>query len=50
MPVDIAAIPVIKKQLNGWVGFSQLPNQYHRKSIKKGFSFTLMVVGTLLVI
>ena len=27
------------------VGFSNLPNQYHRKSVKKGFEFTLMVVG-----
>lgn len=27
------------------VGFHTLPNQVHRKSIKKGFQFTLMVVG-----
>ncbi|XP_015786913.1 septin-7 isoform X2 [Tetranychus urticae] len=27
------------------VGFSDLPNQIHRKTIKKGFEFTLMVVG-----
>ncbi|KAJ3338396.1 septin 2 [Gonapodya sp. JEL0774] len=38
-------IPVVKKQLNGYVGFSNLPNQVHRKSIKKGFFFNLMVVG-----
>ncbi|KAJ3268075.1 fork head transcription factor Sep1, partial [Blyttiomyces sp. JEL0837] len=36
---------VIKKKLVGPVGFSNLPNQVHRKSIKKGFQFTLMVVG-----
>ena len=27
------------------VGFSDLPNQIHRKTIKKGFEFTIMVVG-----
>jgi septin family protein len=27
------------------VGFSTLPNQVHRKSMKRGFEFTLMVVG-----
>ncbi|CAM2119796.1 unnamed protein product [Caretta caretta] len=29
----------------GYVGFANLPNQVHRKSVKKGFEFTLMVVG-----
>lgn len=28
-----------------YVGFAALPNQLHRKSIKKGFDFTLMVAG-----
>lgn len=28
-----------------FVGFSYLPNQIHRKTVKKGFEFTLMVVG-----
>ncbi|KAI8826476.1 Septin-domain-containing protein [Chytriomyces cf. hyalinus JEL632] len=37
--------PIIKKKLIGPVGFSNLPNQVHRKSIKKGFQFTVMVVG-----
>ncbi|KAI8622650.1 Septin-domain-containing protein [Chytriomyces sp. MP71] len=37
--------PIIKKKLEGAVGFSNLPNQVHRKSIKKGFQFTVMVVG-----
>lgn len=27
------------------MGFANLPNQVHRKSVKKGFEFTLMVVG-----
>lgn len=40
-----AQYDIIKKDLKGYVGFSTLPNQVHKKSIKKGFQFTLMVVG-----
>ncbi|OQR70445.1 septin-2-like, partial [Tropilaelaps mercedesae] len=29
----------------GEIGFATLPEQVHRKSVKKGFDFTLMVVG-----
>uniref|UniRef100_A0A8I5ZW51 Septin n=1 Tax=Rattus norvegicus TaxID=10116 RepID=A0A8I5ZW51_RAT len=29
----------------GYVGFAILPNQVYRKSVKRGFEFTLMVVG-----
>ncbi|OLY84853.1 Cell division control protein 3 [Smittium mucronatum] len=36
---------ITKKTLKGHVGFSNYPDQVHRKSIKKGFNFTLMVVG-----
>ncbi|KAK2095665.1 Septin-2 [Saguinus oedipus] len=32
-------------QTPGYVGVANLPNQVHRKSVKKGFEFTLMVVG-----
>ncbi|XP_060612695.2 septin-4-like isoform X2 [Anolis sagrei] len=28
-----------------YVGFATLPNQVHRKSVKRGFDFTLMVAG-----
>lgn len=28
-----------------YVGFATLPKQVHRKSVKKGFDFTLMVAG-----
>lgn len=28
-----------------FLGFVNLPNQVHRKSVKKGFEITLMVVG-----
>lgn len=28
-----------------YVGFVNLPNQVYRKSVKRGFEFTLMVVG-----
>lgn len=33
------------KELDGYVGFANLPNQVYRKSVKRGFDFTLMVVG-----
>ncbi|GJJ13830.1 hypothetical protein Clacol_008087 [Clathrus columnatus] len=40
------AIPaIIRKKLMGYVGFANLPNQVHRKSVRKGFQFTAMVVG-----
>jgi hypothetical protein len=35
----------IQKKPMGFVGFSNLPNQVHRKSVRKGFQFTAMVVG-----
>uniref|UniRef100_A0A8C2H0Y7 Septin 4a n=1 Tax=Cyprinus carpio TaxID=7962 RepID=A0A8C2H0Y7_CYPCA len=34
-----------KKYNKEYVGFATLPNQVHRKSVKKGFAFTLMVAG-----
>ncbi|XP_055629443.1 septin-7 isoform X3 [Toxorhynchites rutilus septentrionalis] len=40
--------PMVKskpKELDGYVGFANLPNQVYRKAVKKGFEFTLMVVG-----
>ncbi|KAL3896626.1 MAG: hypothetical protein SGCHY_003955 [Lobulomycetales sp.] len=42
---NIVQVPLVKKQLKGYVGFHNLPNQVHKKSLKKGFQFTLMVVG-----
>ncbi|KAF9270172.1 septin AspB [Marasmius fiardii PR-910] len=45
-PSQTSALPsVIRKKLMGYVGFANLPNQVHRKSIRKGFQFTAMVVG-----
>ena len=32
------------------MGFANLPNQVYRKSVKKGFEFTLMVVGKSVII
>jgi hypothetical protein len=31
--------------VDGYVGFANLPNQVYRKSVKRGFEFNLMVVG-----
>ncbi|RSH77811.1 uncharacterized protein EHS24_002871 [Apiotrichum porosum] len=36
---------VIRKTLASWVGFSNLPNQVHRRSVRRGFQFVAMVVG-----
>ncbi|KAJ7760652.1 putative cell division control protein CDC3 [Mycena maculata] len=36
---------VIRKKITGHVGFSNLPNQVRRKSVKEGFRLTVMVVG-----
>lgn len=33
------------REIDGYVGFANLPNQVYRKAVKKGFEFTLMVVG-----
>lgn len=32
-------------EISGYVGFANLPNQVYRKAVKRGFEFTLMVVG-----
>uniref|UniRef100_A0A1B0BQ01 Septin-type G domain-containing protein n=1 Tax=Glossina palpalis gambiensis TaxID=67801 RepID=A0A1B0BQ01_9MUSC len=32
-------------EIAGYVGFANLPNQVYRKAVKRGFEFTLMVVG-----
>lgn len=36
---------ILHPKLHGYVGFSNLPNQVHRKSVKSGFQFTCMVAG-----
>ncbi|XP_067627229.1 protein peanut [Eurosta solidaginis] len=40
-------LPVRNKpmEIAGYVGFANLPNQVYRKAVKRGFEFTLMVVG-----
>lgn len=35
----------VRRKLHAFVGFANLPNQVHRKSVRKGFQFTCMVVG-----
>ena len=41
---------VVRRKLTGYVGFANLPNQWHRKSVRKGFNFNVMVVGKALAI
>lgn len=38
-------VSAARKKLTGYVGFANLPNQVHRKSVRKGFHFNAMVVG-----
>ena len=38
--------PTPRKKLTSYVGFANLPNQVHRAAVRKGFTFTAMVVGT----
>lgn len=40
---------VVRRKLTGYVGFANLPNQWHRKSVRKGFNFNVMVVGKLMI-
>ncbi len=35
-----------EKASASFVGFANLPNQVFRKAVKRGFQFSLMVVGT----
>ncbi|XP_037640653.1 septin 7b isoform X2 [Sebastes umbrosus] len=42
---NVMAVQTQQKNLEGYVGFASLPNQVYRKSVKRGFEFTLMVVG-----
>lgn len=41
---------VVRRNLTGYVGFANLPNQWHRKSVRKGFNFNVMVVGEILAV
>lgn len=42
---DTKSYSSLAQDTTGYVGFANLPNQVHRKSVKKGFEFTLMVAG-----
>lgn len=44
-PGSVGPPKVVRKKLKGYVGFAQLPNQVFRKCVRKGFHFTVMVVG-----
>lgn len=43
--VPESEIKMIRRKLNTFVGFANLPKQWHRKSIKRGFNLNVMVVG-----
>jgi septin 7 len=46
---SIASAAPVRKKITGHVGFSNLPNQVRRKSVKDGFQLTVMVVGAPVV-
>uniref|UniRef100_A0A4W6F851 Septin n=1 Tax=Lates calcarifer TaxID=8187 RepID=A0A4W6F851_LATCA len=43
--VPLSEITGLLDQDKEYVGFATLPNQVHRKTVKKGFTFTLIVAG-----
>lgn len=46
-PLDSPLSPLQSEDDPANLGFANLPDQMHRKAVKKGFNFTLMVVGKL---
>jgi septin 7 len=44
-PPPVSDKNIVRRKLTGYVGFANLPNQWHRKSVRKGFNFNVMVVG-----
>jgi septin 7 len=45
LPKAASSGNIVRRKLTGYVGFANLPNQWHRKSVRKGFNFNVMVVG-----
>ncbi|XP_076069926.1 septin 1 isoform X4 [Oratosquilla oratoria] len=45
--IKVKKNPFSSPDMPGYVGFANLPNQIHRKSVKRGFEFTLMVVDNI---
>ncbi|AQZ17430.1 CDC3 (YLR314C) [Zygosaccharomyces parabailii] len=42
---DQPELKIIRRKIPGFVGFANLPKQWHRKSIRRGFTFNLLVVS-----
>ncbi|AMD21881.1 HFR026Cp [Eremothecium sinecaudum] len=38
-------LKIIHRKISGYVGFANLPKQWHRKSIRRGFNLNLLCVG-----
>lgn len=38
-------LKIIRRQINGFVGFANLPKQWHRKSVRRGFNLNLLCVS-----
>lgn len=44
-PTNQSSSSLKENVIESYVGFANLPNQVYRKAVKRGFEFTLMVVG-----
>lgn len=42
---DQPDLRIIHRKISGYVGFANLPKQWHRKSIRRGFNLNLLCVG-----
>ncbi|KAJ9106344.1 hypothetical protein QFC21_001490 [Naganishia friedmannii] len=42
---EVGVAEMVRKKMGSFVGFANLPNQVHRKSVRRGFQFVTMVVG-----
>lgn len=38
-------LKIVRRKINGYVGFANLPKQWHRKSIRRGFNLNILCVG-----
>ena len=45
---SMCVVTCVLQEDDEYIGFATLPEQVHRKAVRKGFDFTLMVVGKYL--
>ncbi|CCK72358.1 septin CDC3 KNAG_0J02790 [Huiozyma naganishii CBS 8797] len=45
LPPQPASLKIVNRQITGYVGFANLPKQWHRKSVRRGFNLNVLCVG-----